>query len=138
MRIKTRADRRERIQLRQRKRIAGTAERPRLTSAANGETLLAFRRFGQPDSNAWLGQIALAQRLVDLSAWLAERPEHQRGEFVLVVHDQPVAASRGEGERILRCLLTELPVKTAVKLAAEISGEPRNALYERALALKQG
>ena len=36
------------------------AERPRLTSAANGETLLAFRRFGQPDSNAWLGQIALA------------------------------------------------------------------------------
>lgn len=31
MRIKTKDDRRERIQLRQRKRIAGTAERPRLT-----------------------------------------------------------------------------------------------------------
>jgi 16S rRNA (cytidine1402-2'-O)-methyltransferase len=29
-----------------------------------------------------------------------------------------------------------LPLKTAVKLAADISGEPRNALYERALALK--
>jgi 16S rRNA (cytidine1402-2'-O)-methyltransferase len=72
----------------------------------------------------------------DVPAWLAERPEHLRGEFVLVVHDQPVAASQGEGERILRCLLTELPVKTAVKLAAELSGEPRNALYERALALK--
>ena len=71
-----------------------------------------------------------------LPAWLAEKPEHQRGEFVLVVHDQPVAPSRGEGERILKCLLAELPVKTAVKLAAEISGEPRNALYERALALK--
>lgn len=38
------------------------AERPRLTSAANGETLLAFRRFGQPDNNTWLGQIALARR----------------------------------------------------------------------------
>jgi len=74
----------------------------------------------------------------DLSAWLAERPEHQRGEFVLVVHDQPVAAAQGEGERILRCLLAELPLKTAVKLAAEISGEPRNALYERALSLKPG
>ena len=73
----------------------------------------------------------------DVPTWLAERPEHQRGEFVLVVHDQPVAAAQGEGERILRCLLAELPVKTAVKLAAEISGEPRNALYERALALKQ-
>jgi len=31
MRIKTKDDRRERIQLRQRKRISGTAERPRLT-----------------------------------------------------------------------------------------------------------
>lgn len=72
-----------------------------------------------------------------LPQWLAERPEHQRGEFVLVVHDQVVAATRGEGERVLQCLLAELPVKTAVKLAAEISGEPRNALYERALALKK-
>ena len=71
-----------------------------------------------------------------LPTWLAEKPEHLRGEFVLVVHDQPVAPSRGEGERILKCLLAELPVKTAVKLAAEISGEARNALYERALALK--
>jgi 16S rRNA (cytidine1402-2'-O)-methyltransferase len=33
-------------------------------------------------------------------------------------------------------LLEQLPLKTAVKLAADISGEPRNALYERALALK--
>jgi large subunit ribosomal protein L18 len=31
MRIKTKSDRRERIQLRQRKRIVGTAERPRLS-----------------------------------------------------------------------------------------------------------
>ena len=72
-----------------------------------------------------------------LPSWLAERPEHQRGEFVLVVHDQAVATTQGEGERVLQCLLAELPVKTAVKLAAEISGEPRNALYERALALKK-
>jgi 16S rRNA (cytidine1402-2'-O)-methyltransferase len=34
-------------------------------------------------------------------------------------------------------LLAELPLKTAVKLAADISGEARNALYERALVLKQ-
>ena len=72
----------------------------------------------------------------DLSAWLAERPERQKGEFVLVVHDAPVASAGGEGERVLRCLLAELPLKTAVKLAAEISGEPRNALYALALKLK--
>ena len=73
-----------------------------------------------------------------LASWLEERAEHQRGEFVLVVHDQATTASRGEGERILVCLLPELPVKTAVRLAAELSGEPRNALYARALELKQG
>jgi 16S rRNA (cytidine1402-2'-O)-methyltransferase len=36
----------------------------------------------------------------------------------------------------LKLLLEHLPLKTAVKLAADISGEPRNALYQRALALK--
>ncbi len=74
----------------------------------------------------------------DLFAWLTERPERQKGEFVLVVHDAPVASARGDGERVLRCLLAELPLKTAVKLAAELSGEPRNTLYELALALKNG
>jgi 16S rRNA (cytidine1402-2'-O)-methyltransferase len=78
--------------------------------------------------------VTLAAR--DLPVWMAERPEHQRGEFVLLVHEQPVMAAKAEGERILRCLLPELPLKTAVKLAAEISGEPRNGLYEQALALK--
>jgi 16S rRNA (cytidine1402-2'-O)-methyltransferase len=39
-------------------------------------------------------------------------------------------------QRLLRLLLAELPLKTAVRLAAEISGAPRNTLYEAALALK--
>ena len=79
--------------------------------------------------------VSLAAR--DLAPWLAERPEHRRGEFVLVVHDQPSAQARGDGERVLQCLLQELPLKTAVRLASDISGEPRNALYERALAMKK-
>jgi 16S rRNA (cytidine1402-2'-O)-methyltransferase len=72
----------------------------------------------------------------DLSAWLAEKPERLRGEFVLVLHDAPVDAVTGEGLRVLQLLLPELPLKTAVKLAAEISGESKNTLYEQALALK--
>lgn len=72
----------------------------------------------------------------DLSAWLANKPERLRGEFVLVLHDAPVPPSAGEGLRVLQLLLPELPLKTAVKLAAEISGESKNALYEQALALK--
>jgi 16S rRNA (cytidine1402-2'-O)-methyltransferase len=34
-------------------------------------------------------------------------------------------------------LLAELPLKTAVKVCADISGQSRNALYEAALALRQ-
>lgn len=73
-----------------------------------------------------------------LPAWLAEKPDRQRGEFVLVLHDAPVAASAGEGVRVLQVLLPELPLKTAVKLAAEITGESKNELYDKALALKKG
>jgi 16S rRNA (cytidine1402-2'-O)-methyltransferase len=72
----------------------------------------------------------------DFAAWLAEKPDHQRGEFALVVHDAPVAETSGEGLRVLQLLLPELPLKTAVKLAAEITGESKNVLYDQALALK--
>jgi len=36
----------------------------------------------------------------------------------------------------LACLLEELPLKQSVKLAAEITGENKNALYQLALNLK--
>ena len=74
----------------------------------------------------------------DLPRWLAEKPDRQRGEFVLVLHDAPVATTTGEGLRVLQILLPELPLKTAVKLAAEITGESKNELYDKALALKKG
>lgn len=72
-----------------------------------------------------------------LAAWLAAHPQRSRGEFALLLHPAAQAGHAGEGERVLRLLLAELPVKTAVRLAAEISGEPRNALYAQALKLKQ-
>ncbi|MDD2880143.1 MAG: 16S rRNA (cytidine(1402)-2'-O)-methyltransferase [Rhodoferax sp.] len=74
----------------------------------------------------------------DLPAWLAQDANRLRGEFALVVHPAPLAVSSGPDTRVLQLLLAELPLKTAVKLAADITGEPRNALYELALALKNG
>jgi len=73
-----------------------------------------------------------------LPAWLAEDTNRSRGEFVLVLHALPPAAAVGdelpaEALRMLRVLLRELPLKQAVALAAELSGTPRNALYQRAL-----
>jgi 16S rRNA (cytidine1402-2'-O)-methyltransferase len=73
----------------------------------------------------------------DFASWIAASPQRSRGEFALVLHGAPPAPRAGEGERVLRLLLDELPVKTAVKLAAEISGEPRNELYSLALRIKQ-
>jgi 16S rRNA (cytidine1402-2'-O)-methyltransferase len=71
-----------------------------------------------------------------LPAWLEADANRLRGEFALVLHPMPVATATGGDTRILKLLMAELPLKTAVKLAAEITGEPRNALYELALSLK--
>ncbi len=71
-----------------------------------------------------------------LAAWLAAGAQRTRGEFVLVLHPMPTAAPKEDGQRVLQLLLAELPLKTAVKLAAEITGAPRNDLYEAALKLK--
>ncbi|OGB30858.1 MAG: 16S rRNA (cytidine(1402)-2'-O)-methyltransferase [Burkholderiales bacterium RIFCSPLOWO2_12_FULL_61_40] len=73
-----------------------------------------------------------------LPAWLAADANRLRGEFALVVHPAPAAAPTGQDSRVLKLLLEQLPLKTAVKLAADITGEPRNALYELALSLKAG
>lgn len=73
----------------------------------------------------------------DLTAWLNANPQRLKGEFALVVHARAQVSSSGQAhDRVLRVLLAELPLKTAVKLAAELTGEGRNALYERALVLK--
>jgi len=74
----------------------------------------------------------------DLPAWLAADAQRTRGEFALVLHGMAQAAADDDSERVLRLLLPELPVKTAVKLAAEITGGSRNALYELALRVKNG
>ncbi len=77
--------------------------------------------------------------LAEASAWLAADANHQRGEFVLVVSGPPPREGLdAESERVLAALLAELPVKQAAKLAAEITGQPKNALYARALELKDG
>jgi 16S rRNA (cytidine1402-2'-O)-methyltransferase len=74
----------------------------------------------------------------DLPSWLAQDANRLRGEFALVLHAIPAATEVAQDTRILKLLLEHLPLKTAVKLAADITGEPRNGLYQAALALKSG
>ncbi|HAF01093.1 MAG TPA: 16S rRNA (cytidine(1402)-2'-O)-methyltransferase [Methylophilaceae bacterium] len=71
--------------------------------------------------------------------WLESDSNQQRGEFVLLVEAEPSKESNlinEESERVLRLLLAELPLKQAVKLAVEITGQKKNELYELALKLK--
>jgi 16S rRNA (cytidine1402-2'-O)-methyltransferase len=70
------------------------------------------------------------------TGWLQASTQRGRGEYALVLHAAPAAEDAGEGLRVLRLLLAELPVKTAVKLAAEITGASRNELYDAALKMK--
>ena len=79
-----------------------------------------------------------------LSAWFAEKADHVRGEFALVVHalDKPTQdaseALDADSLRTLKLLLTELPLKTAVKLTSDITGTSKNVVYDTALSLKKG
>ena len=73
----------------------------------------------------------------DVAAWLDADATRIKGEFVVVLHPVEVQQESGEGERVLRLLLAELPTKTAVKLAADITGASRNTLYDRALEIKR-
>ena len=79
-----------------------------------------------------------------LPAWFAEKADHVRGEFALVVHalDKPTQdaseALDADSLRTLKLLLTELPLKTAVKLTSDITGASKNVVYDTALSLKKG
>jgi len=77
--------------------------------------------------------------LTDAVDWLNADTNQQRGEFVLLVHPEVLEKAEGLDEetlRILQRLLQELPLKQAVALATDITGQKKNELYEAALALK--
>ncbi len=76
----------------------------------------------------------------EASVWL-ENAVSQKGEWVVLVAgaspapiDNELAA---ESLRVMKILSGQLPLKQAVELAAEITGEKRNKLYARALQIRQ-
>ncbi len=77
-------------------------------------------------------------------AWLTLEPEHQKGEFVVMLTGKPTNTSETTEEisinipleSLLKKLLSSLSLKQAVTLATDISGEKKNTVY--ALALKLG
>lgn len=70
-------------------------------------------------------------------AWLEADANRRRGEFVVVLHALPAAspadALPAAALAALDVLMAELPLRQAVGLAAKLTGQPRNALYQAAL-----
>jgi 16S rRNA (cytidine1402-2'-O)-methyltransferase len=75
----------------------------------------------------------------ELEAWLTQDPQRQKGEFSAYIHPHTSAPDSEElsGLKVLKLLMSELPLKTAVKLAHDMTGQPKNDLYRVALSLKK-
>lgn len=80
-----------------------------------------------------LFETILDGRLAELAARVASDADQRRGEFVLLIAGAEAdadAAKLAEGRRMFDILRRELPPSRAAKLAAEISGASRKALYD--------
>ncbi|TAK91587.1 MAG: 16S rRNA (cytidine(1402)-2'-O)-methyltransferase [Burkholderiaceae bacterium] len=77
--------------------------------------------------------------LAQACAWIEASPDHQRGEFVLVLAAaealMPDALS-AEAARLMDLLLPELPPKRAAAIAAAATGSNKKALYDYGLQAK--
>lgn len=76
----------------------------------------------------------------EAATWLRAEPQRAQGEFVLIIQAAP-AATQSDGltadsDEVLRILLEQLSVRDAARMAARMTGAPRDALYSRALALR--
>jgi 16S rRNA (cytidine1402-2'-O)-methyltransferase len=75
--------------------------------------------------------------------WLAADPHREQGEYVVIIHPPVVVQSEAleleESASIdawLDVLLESMSVRDVARVAAKATGQPRDALYSRALALK--
>ncbi|MFU8896817.1 MAG: 16S rRNA (cytidine(1402)-2'-O)-methyltransferase [Gammaproteobacteria bacterium] len=80
--------------------------------------------------------------LAELAEQLAADPDASRGELVVVIAGAAPAAA-GDGDeallaQLLPALLEELPPSRAVKIAAKLTGVPRQRAYDLALKLGGG
>lgn len=107
-----------------------------LAAACGGErTLVVARELTK------LHETIARVSLAEATAWFAADANRERGEFVLIVDGAPdpgveVRNDTAAARPLLAALLDELPPARAARVAAVVTGLPRDALYALALALK--
>jgi len=68
--------------------------------------------------------------------WWLNDCERQSGEFVVIIEGMQEQEEPQDDEKLLKVLLEDLPLKTAVKIASKLSTTAKNKLYQQALALQ--
>lgn len=74
--------------------------------------------------------------LSELVEWVKNDPNQQKGELVVLAEGSSESPSNIPSQELLKLLLEHLPLKQAVDIAAKISGDRKNELYDLALLIK--
>jgi len=87
-----------------------------------------------------LHETILSAELGELGAMLEQDSNQRKGEFVILLAGAPKNPEQvsPEAVRVLDILRESMPLKQAALLAARISGEKKNRLYQLALKKEQG
>lgn len=115
-------------------RIANTVAN--MAEVLGGERVLCLAR-----ELTKLHEQSITAPLGEVVAWLAEDDNRRRGEFVLVLAGAPPVDQPGvysiELDGVLTELLQSLSLAQASRMAARITGAPKNQVYARALEISQ-
>ncbi|MGH8397762.1 MAG: 16S rRNA (cytidine(1402)-2'-O)-methyltransferase [Gammaproteobacteria bacterium] len=82
-----------------------------------------------------LHETILDGTLAELLAWASSDDYAVKGEVVLLVAGAAALDCPKDVDSVLTILLEELPVKQAAALTAKLTGQKRNAVYQRALEI---
>ena len=87
-----------------------------------------------------LYEMILKKPIAEVLQWLQEDDKRQQGEFVILL-ENTVAPSDDTRvtlsvDEMLIALMAQMKLKEAVTLLANLSGLPKNTLYDKALGLK--
>ncbi|QQD20893.1 16S rRNA (cytidine(1402)-2'-O)-methyltransferase [Oceanospirillaceae bacterium ASx5O] len=76
--------------------------------------------------------------LPEILAQISADEDQQKGEFVVMIagNPNPAPSSEVDSEKLFRLLLAELPPKKAAAVIAELTGENKKELYQKALEIQ--
>lgn len=76
--------------------------------------------------------------LPEIQQQIADDEDQQKGEFVVMItgNTNPAPASEVDTDKLFRLLLAELPPKKAAAVIADLTGENKKELYQKALEIQ--